>query len=354
MAHTYRRLSHHVAVLNGMTPVRANDAKVLIVAPAWVGDMVMAHTLVRVLLESAPQGGVDMVAPPVTAPLASRMPGVGRAFTLEVGHGELGLRRRSALARRLAGEGYDQAIVLPNSFKSALLPWFARIPLRTGWTGEARIGVLNDRRRLDPATHPRMIDRFMALGLPPGAELPEADPLPQLRADPDAAEALAAARGLNPASVTALCPGAEFGAAKRWPAGHFAEVARREIAMGRQVWLFGSPGDVAAGAEIESLVSGSVTNLIGTTSLLEALDLLSLAERAVCNDSGLMHVAGALGVPVVAVYGSTSPDFTPPLGGRARIVRLGLDCSPCFERQCPLGHTNCLRQLMPEQVIEQL
>ncbi len=331
--------------------------KILVVAPAWVGDMVMAHTLVALLTGREPDAGgveIHMAAPPATAPLARRMPGVSEVWTLEVGHGELGLGRRRALGRALRARSYDQAIVLPNTFKSALLPWFARIPVRTGWQGEARYGVLNDRRQLDPDRYPLMIERFMALGLPAGAPLEKPYPVPRLEADPASAAELTARFGLVPEDVTALCPGAEFGPAKRWPPRHFAALARAERSSGRQVWLLGSPGDRSTCEEIASLAGEGVVNLAGRTRLLEAVDLLSLAGRVVCNDSGLMHVAAALDRRVVAVFGSTSPDFTPPLGGKATVVRNPIECSPCFQRECPLGHLDCLEQLMPEQVLEVL
>lgn len=336
--------------------------RILIVAPAWVGDMVMAHSLVR-LLQRTPGGAratggappvIDLIAPPATAALGSRMPGIGSTHVLDVGHGELGLGRRRKAARSLAGAGYDQAIVLPNSFKSALVPWLARIPRRTGWTGESRMFVLNDRRRLDPERYPLMIERFMALGLESGAPLERPYPLPELRADPERTAHLRAAFSLADAGVTVLCPGAEFGPAKRWPARHFAEVARHETARGRQVWLLGSPGDGPVCAEIEAGSGAGVVNLAGRTSLVDALDLIASAQRVVCNDSGLMHVAGALGVPVVALFGSTSPGFTPPLGAGARVLENDLPCRPCFRRECPLGHLNCLEELAAARVIEVL
>ncbi len=326
--------------------------KILVVAPAWVGDMVMAHTLVT-LLKREPGREVHMVAPPATEALAERLPGVSRHWLLDVGHGEFGLKARRSLARSLRAERYDQAILLPNSFKSALVPFWAGIPKRTGWHGESRFGVLNDRRRLDPDRYPLMIERFMALALAEGAELPKPYPLPELRADQAAATALLAQLELAGNDVTALCPGAEFGPAKRWPPRHFAAVARAELARGRDVWLFGSPGDRQTCAEIAAEVPG-VSNLAGRTTLLEAVDLLSLCERVVTNDSGLMHVAAALGKPLAAVFGSTSPDFTPPLGEASTVVRQPIECSPCFQRQCPLGHLNCLEQLNPERVIEVL
>jgi heptosyltransferase-2 len=271
-----------------------------------------------------------------------------------VGHGELALGERRRVGRSFAGR-FDQAIVLPNSFKSALAPWWAGIRVRTGWQGEWRVGVLNDRRRLDEARYPQMVERFMALGLDPEAPLPQTPPVPVLQADPENVERLMAARRLSAAGgVTALCPGAEYGPAKRWPPAQFAEVARYATAQGQQVWLLGSAHDAKVCAEIESQVPTGIVNLAGRTTLLEALDLLSQADRVVSNDSGLMHVACALGRKVVAVFGSTSETFTPPLGGNAHVVRDHLDCSPCFQRECPLGHLRCLTDLAPERVIELL
>ncbi len=293
-----------------------------------------------------------VVAPPATVPLAERMPGVSTSHTLDVGHGELGLRRRWRLGRKLRDSAFDQAIVLPNSLKSALVPCFAGVPRRTGWLGESRYGFLNDHRRLDPDRYPLMVERFLALGLPPEAALDE-PAAPVLTASPERAATLIAELDLDAANVTALCPGAEFGPAKRWPAEHYAAVARHELERGRAVWLMGSPGDAEACAAIEALAPG-VNNLAGRTRLLDAVDLLARVARVVCNDSGLMHVACALERPVVAVFGSTSPAFTPPLGDRAQALQLNLDCSPCFARECPLGHLNCLKTLEPGRVIEAL
>ncbi|MEZ5560112.1 MAG: lipopolysaccharide heptosyltransferase II [Pseudomonadales bacterium] len=330
----------------------ASARKILIVAPAWVGDMVMAHSLVQTLHARAPGSRIDMLAPPATAPLAARMPGVDRTHLFPIAHGELGLGRRRAQGRALRAIGYDQAIVLPNSFKSALVPWWARIPRRTGWHGESRYGVLNDRRPLQAQRYPLMIQRFVALGLPPDAAEPTDCPQPRLRVDPDNRERLRAALGLGAGRpVLALCPGAEFGPAKRWPASHYAAVARHALDAGQAVWLIGSPAEADLCAGIAALAGGGAVNLAGRTRLQDAVDLLSAAARVICNDSGLMHVACALDLPVIALFGSTSADFTPPLGRHARVLRLGLDCSPCFQRECPLGHLRCLQDLAPERVV---
>lgn len=314
--------------------------------------MVMAHSLVRQLGEQA-NPTIHVLAPPATAPLTERMPGVSATHVLDVAHGEFGLGKRYAWGRRHIGE-FDHAIVLPNSFKSALAPWFARVPRRTGWRGEARIGVLNDRRILDVAAYPRMVDRFVALGLPPGAPLPTLLP-PRLMPDRAAAQKLCSELGLQlGGGVTVLCPGAEYGPAKRWPAAHFAAVADHAVGQGDAVWLMGSAADAQVAAEIARSARVEVANLCGRTSLLDAVDLLSLARRVVCNDSGLMHVACALQIPVVGVFGSTSPVFTPPLDARATVVREPIPCSPCFQRECPLGHLRCLRDLSPDKVIRAL
>ncbi len=333
--------------------------KILIVGPAWVGDMVIAHALVRTLLGADPSADVHVLAPAATSSLCRRMPGVTHAVTLPVRHGELGWNERRRAGRALQGVGYDRAIVLPNSFKSALVPFFAGVPRRTGWRGEWRYGVLNDVRTLESFRYPRMVDRFIALGVAASASQPMHDVAPQLVADPVRAGALVAELGLSTDSpILALCPGAEYGPAKRWPAAHYATVADEHVRRDGAVWLFGSHGDVATCAAIRAAVSPSaqsrVFDLSGRTRLLDALDLLSLASQAVTNDSGLMHVACALGVPVVAIYGSSSPAFTPPLSARARVVRHALPCSPCFQRTCPLGHTDCLNRLMPDRVVAEL
>lgn len=332
--------------------------KILIVGPSWVGDMVMAQTLFQCLKARHGDSEIDVLAPEWSRPILERMPEVRQALSFPLGHGVLELATRRRIGKSLAGQ-YDQAILLPNSLKSALVPFFAGIPKRTGWKGEMRYGLLNDIRTLDKARYPLMIERFMALAFEPGAELPQPYPRPSLRIEAQSRDAALGRFGLGlDRPVLALCPGAEFGEAKRWPAEHYAKVAEVKIRAGWQVWLFGSKNDHPGGEDIRMrLIPGlreEVVNLAGQTSLAEAIDLLSCAEAVVSNDSGLMHVAAALNRPLVAVYGSTSPQFTPPLAEHVEIVRLGLECSPCFERTCRFGHYNCLRQLKPRPVIEAL
>ena len=331
---------------------------ILIIGPSWVGDMVMAQTLFICLKHQHPSCNIDVLAPEWSRPILERMPEVRQALSFPVGHGVLDLATRRRVAQGLRGQ-YQQAILLPNSLKSALVPFLAGIPKRTGWKGEMRYGLLNDLRKLDKARYPLMIERFMALAFEPDAALPQPYPHPQLRIETHSRDQALARFGLSlDRPVLALCPGAEFGESKRWPAAHFAEVAERKIREGWQVWLFGSKNDHPAGQDIvQRLIPGlreEVVNLAGETSLAEAIDLLSCADAVVSNDSGLMHVSAALGRPLVAVYGSTSPAFTPPLSDRVETVRLGLECSPCFDRTCRFGHNNCMRELLPEQVVEAL
>ncbi|WP_122562505.1 lipopolysaccharide heptosyltransferase II [Pseudomonas viridiflava] len=331
---------------------------ILIVGPSWVGDMVMAQTLFQCLKQRHPECQIDVLAPEWSRPLLERMPEVRAALSFPLGHGALELATRRRIGKSLAGQ-YDQAILLPNSLKSALVPFFAGIKQRTGWRGEFRYGLLNDVRTLDKERYPLMIERFMALAYDKNAELPRPYPKPSLQIDSATRDAALAKFGLTlDRPVLALCPGAEFGESKRWPAEHYAQVADARIREGWQVWLFGSQKDHPVGETIrENLIPGlreESVNLSGQTSLAEAIDLLSCADSVVSNDSGPMHVAAALNRPLVAVYGSTSPAFTPPLADEVEVVQLGIECSPCFDRTCRFGHYNCMRLLEPGAVIQAL
>ncbi|MGK0673529.1 MAG: lipopolysaccharide heptosyltransferase II [Halothiobacillaceae bacterium] len=329
-----------------------NPPRILIVGPAWVGDMVMAHSLIQTLLHRFPDAVIDVLAPGWSLPILARMPGVHKGIAMPLGHGRLGLATRWRLGRRLRGQ-YTQAIILPGSLKSALVPFFAGIPQRTGFRGEHRYGLINDMRPLDRARLPMTVQRFVALGRPREAPLPPPCPPPRLSVDPENQARLLDELKLDTTTpVVALMPGAEYGPAKQWPLSHFAELARRLIAAGRQVWILGSAKDRAAGETIARKAGAGVINLCGQTRLEDAVDLLSLAQAAVTNDSGLMHVAAALDIPTIALFGSSSPAHTPPLSERASVLYLHLDCSPCFKRSCPLGHTRCLAELKPEHVMD--
>ena len=331
--------------------------KILIVGPSWVGDMVMAQTLFIALKSHHPDAIIDVLAPQWSRPILERMPEVNAALNMPVGHGSLQLGMRRKLGQQLRREGYDQAIVLPNSLKSALVPFFAGIPKRTGWRGEMRYGLLNDIRLLNKTRYPLMIERFIALGSDGGAALPDPLPRPNLVVNEVNVAACLDKYALDlTRPVLALCPGAEFGEAKRWPANHYATVAQHKVNEGWQVWLFGSEKDHAVAEQIKAQLTETArehcVNLAGQTSLADAVDLMSAADAVVSNDSGLMHIAAALGRPLVVLYGSSSPDFTPPLSDQVKVLRTGIECSPCFKRECPLGHLKCLQDLPAETALQ--
>jgi len=327
-------------------------SSVLVVGPSWVGDTVLAQPLFMRLHERDPQLHLDVLAPPWTAATLERMPQVREVIINPFRHGELKVFARRRLGLALKSRGYDRAIVLPNSLKSALPPFFASIPVRSGYRGEMRAGVLNDVRRLDEKRLPLMVERFAALAEEPRAPLPRPLPRPHLRTDTANRSRLLAKLGLSTERpVIAFCPGAEYGPAKRWPAEHYAALADRIGSAGGQVWIVGSPKDKEiADAILGAAHTSALRNLCGDTALGDAIDLLAGVALVVTNDSGLMHVAAALDRPLIALYGSSSPAFTPPLAPDAAILSLGLECSPCFERECPLGHLRCLRDLLPDRV----
>jgi heptosyltransferase-2 len=327
--------------------------RILIVAPSWVGDAILSEPLVGLLRDPYEDPIVDVLAPSWCAPVYARMRGIRRIVETPFGHGKFDFAARRKLAREFKTEGYTRAFVLPNSWKSALIPYFARIPKRIGYRGEVRYGLLTDARKLDKKAMPRLVDRFAALAAAPGALVP-LSPAPILV--PDATNRAGAMRALNLKTdrpVVILCPGAEFGAAKRWPPNQFAELAGMFVRDGLHVWIVGSPNDKIASEAVLMVMGESaikVRDLTGRTDLGTTIDILSSASLVISNDSGLMHAAAAVGVPLVALFGSSSPVYTPPLSPVARIARIDIACSPCFKRECPLGHFKCMRELKPEMV----
>lgn len=327
--------------------------RVLLIAPSWVGDAILSESLVARLRRAGIEQPIDVVAPPWCGPVYARMRGVGRIIDTPAGHGELAWRARRALGASLRASRYTHAYVLPNTWKSALVPFFARVPRRIGYVGEARYGLLTDARRLDRRTMPLLVARYAALAAARD-EAREAAPSPRLV--PDRANLDAAMRALHLSlaqPVAVLCPGAEFGPAKRWPAEHFAALAQRLSGDGHAIWILGSPNDRAAAVALVAALQApapAVVDLTGRTDLGTAIDLLSVASLVVSNDSGLMHAAAAVGAPLVALFGSSSPAYTPPLSPLARIARIEIACSPCFKRECPLGHFRCMRDLSPDLV----
>ena len=314
--------------------------RILVVAPNWIGDALMAQPLLARLREKRPGTKLDLLAPDWVAPVARRMPEVDEVIAVPFRHRALQLGSRWRLGRALKKRGYTEAIVLPNSWKAALVPFFARIPRRSGYVGESRYGLLN---RLYRKPDKAMRRHYARLAEAPDTE--PRQPLPEgcLRVDAAHAAATRARFGIE-GRYAVLCPGAEYGPAKRWP--YFAELAQR---LPMSVVLLGSANDATAAGGIAG------TNLVGKTTLDEAIDLVAGAELVVSNDSGLMHVAAALGRPLIALFGSSSPEKTPPQSAagstKTRVLWLKPECSPCFQRECPLGHFRCMRELSVDRVL---
>lgn len=339
--------------------------KIFVVGPSWVGDMMMSQSLYRTLKALHPAATIDVMAPAWCRPLLEKMPEVNQAIPMPLGHGALAIGERRRLGKQLKENGYTHAYVLPNSFKSALVPFFADIPKRTGWRGEMRYGLLNDLRPLDKDAFPLMIERYVALAydkqkVQKATDLPQPLLWPKLAvADNDITTTLNAFSLPTQRPAIGFCPGAEFGPAKRWPHYHYAALAQKLITeQGYQIFLFGSQKDKEAGDEIKQMLTPQAReacfNLAGETSLEQAVNLLASCKAVVSNDSGLMHIAAALDRPLVALYGPSSPDFTPPLSHKARIIRLITGYHKIRKGDAEQGYHQSLIDIQPEQVFAEL
>jgi heptosyltransferase-2 len=313
--------------------------RILVVAPNWIGDALMAQPLLARLHENAIGLQLDLLTPAWVSPVLRRMPEVAEVIEVPFRHGGLQLRERWRVGRRLRTRGYQQAIVLPNTWKSALVPFFAAIPVRSGYVGESRYGLLNLTYRKSGAP---MLLHYARLSEPPGMEVRQPLPHPRLVVPTSAIESSKRKFGIA-GSYAVLCPGAEYGPAKRWP--YFKELAGR---LPMPAVILGSGNDAEAARGIPG------KHLVGATTLDEAIDLMAGAALVISNDSGLMHVAAALGRPQVALFGSSSPEHTPPLSEAARVLWLRVECSPCFQRQCPLGHFRCMREMTVDLVLQEI
>ncbi|CAM3941274.1 ADP-heptose-LPS heptosyltransferase II [Xenorhabdus thuongxuanensis] len=327
--------------------------------------MMMSQSLYRTLKDLYPDAEIDVMAPAWCRPLLAKMPEVHQALAMPLGHGALALGERRRLGLALRENRYDRAYVLPNSFKSALVPFFANIPLRTGWRGEMRYGLLNDIRVLNKNAFPLMVQRYIALAYE-GKNMRSADDLPQPLLwpqlsvnDEDIAESTSAFNIADHRPIIGFCPGAEFGPAKRWPHYHYATLAEQLITQkGYQVLLFGSDKDHQAGEDIRTLLSDDARenclNLAGKTSLEQAVNVIAACDAIVTNDSGLMHVAAALNRPLVALYGPSSPDFTPPLSNKAEVIRLITGYHKIRKGDSDGGYHQSLIDIQPEMVLSSL
>jgi heptosyltransferase-2 len=329
--------------------------KILVIAPSWVGDCMLMQPMLLRLKQRFPASTIDILGPPWTVSLLTQMPEVTEVIINPFPHGALQLRARYTLGKQLRAKQYDAAYILPNSLKSALVPFFAGIPQRIGFVGEMRYGLLNDARRLDKEKLPLMVERFAYLAENAQDEIQRPMPNPYLSvSEAKRAEVLQKLALTLDQPIAVFCPGAEYGPAKRWPISYFAELSQRLHAQGYAVWLVGSAKDKEVSEKIVALGNPHCHNLCGATNLSDAIALLACASLVVSNDSGLMHIAAALDRPMLAIFGSSSPQFTPPLSSQAQIIKVEIPCSPCFKRECPLGHFDCMMKLTPDFVAKHL
>lgn len=327
----------------------------LIVGPSWIGDMVMAQSLFITLKQQYPDCLIDVLAPEWSLPILKRMPEVNEGISADVSHGEFSFFKRRQLGKSLKSKEYTHAIVTPRSWKSALVPYFSNIPVRTGYKGEMRYGLLNDIRMLDKQVLTQTVQRYVALADDEIRQAPKT-PYPSLQVDKTRQLQLLELLGLSTDKpVICMMPGAEYGPAKQWPVDYYAGLAKKLTNSGWQVWVLGSDKDKSAA---DTIVAGqqSMFNLCGKTQLVDVVDLLACASSVVSNDSGLMHVAAAVGAKLNVIYGSSTPHYTPPLmaAENCNIYYLNIECSPCFKRECPLGHYDCLRKISVNDVFERI
>jgi heptosyltransferase-2 len=335
--------------------------RILVIAPNWIGDAVMSQPLLAAIKASYPNAVIDVLATPWVAPVYRACKEVDRSIEADLRHGQLQWGLRRTLAAQIKKLGYASCYVLPNSFKSALIPWLANIPVRIGYQGEWRRFLLTETKVNPPKTQRiPMVEHYAHL-CAPSRNADAATRLPHLSPTATALEAARTrlqAAGIQMDALVVLCPGAEYGPSKRWPAVHFAALVQ-SILKARptaSIVLLGSPSDRAIGDAIVSSTAfdGRIFNWCGATTLDEAIAITSMSSNLVSNDSGLMHIGAALQVPQVAIFGSSDPNHTPPNSAKATVISLHLPCSPCHQRECPLGHLNCLNQISPERVFAAL
>ncbi|NUF48614.1 ADP-heptose--LPS heptosyltransferase RfaF [Gilliamella sp. ESL0250] len=336
--------------------------KTLIIGPSWVGDMMMSQSLYRTLKQLDSNNRIDVLAPAWCRALLNKMPEVNQAIAMPLGHGEFALAKRREIGKSLRDNHYDQAIVLPNSFKSAMIPFFAKIPKRTGWKGEIRYGLLNDLRKLDKQAFPLMVERYIALAYPKdkihsSSDLPQPLLWPKLNVEQDEIiQALLTFAITQDEPLIGFCPGAEFGPAKRWPDYHYAALADMLVQQHAKVIILGSKNDRIVGEQIlaKMIHRDKCINLAGQTELEQAVSLIAACKAIVTNDSGLMHIAAALDRPLVALYGPSSPDFTPPLSDKAKVIRLITGYHRVRKGDAEQGYHQSLIDIKPDIVFETL
>ncbi len=337
---------------------------ILIIAPNWIGDAVTTQPLLAKLKALYPESSIDVLASNWVAPIYRACAEVNEVIEAKFEHKKLQWNLRKQLAKEIEAKNYQACFVLPNSFKSALIPWLANIPFRIGYRGELRLGLIN--LSLDNPSkinRPPMVEHYLALSQLLNDEdyLPANDLVPSLNISPRAklsVETKLQNASINSNSIYVMCPGAEYGPTKRWPTEHFASLAQKLVSQNpsSQIILLGSKSDHALAQEIyyQAKQVNNIHNWCGNTSLDEAIALIGMSTAVVSNDSGLMHIAASLKTPQVAIFGSSDPAHTPPLSDKAKVIWLNMPCSPCHKRECPLGHLRCLKDILPEQVLATL
>ena len=335
--------------IDGEIEDSSDTRPILIIPYMWIGDFVRGHTVVRVLKERWPNRPVDLLTTSLCAPLVDYMPGVRSGIISDLPRSRLAVVKQWALAARLRARGYGTALVLPRTWKSAIAPVLAGIPERVGFVGEARFGMLN-RWRWGEKALPRFIDKNAALALPDGAPLPAEWPVPQLQVPPGEAERWRRTNGLGTASAVALAPGS-VGASKRWT--YYPQAARLLAEEGLDVWVVGGPGEKALATEIVAAGGPRVRDLTGA-DLRNGILAMAAASVAISNDSGLMHIAAALGTPTMGIFGPTSPYHWAPLNGLAATVltKTSVPCQPCHRPVCTMNDHRCMRDIPPSDVVE--
>lgn len=337
--------------------------RILIIAPNWIGDAVMSEPLLAKLKTLYPQSIIDVLASPWVAPIYRACAQVNEVIVADLAHKRLQWSLRKQLAKQVQAKQYNACFVLPNSLKSAIIPWLAKVPLRIGYRGEMRYGFIN--RTLDNPSkinRPPMAQHYLALsGLLDQDVTSTADTTiePRLEISSQARTAVRnklSQLSIGEKSIYVFCPGAEYGTTKRWPADYFARLAQSLLSAEpeAQIILLGSKSDHVLAHSIFTRTNHllRIHNWCGTTSLDEAIALISMCKALISNDSGLMHIAAALKIPQVAIFGSSDPLHTPPLSNKANILYLNLACSPCHKRECPLGHLKCLKDISPTMVLD--
>ena len=331
---------------------------ILIIAPSWIGDCIMAQSLFQVLRDTRSNIKIDVYANKNLFAIFDKMPQINNIICNPFFHGEIKLFKRYKEGLKLKNNNYDQVIILPGSLKSVLVPFFAKIPIRTGFSKELRGKLLTDARFLERDKLVRMVDRYVSLAFSKNSVLPVSIPVPKLNINNQVRDRIVTKfkfifKSTGNKKVVSFCPGADYGAAKRWPYKYFAKLAQYFYENNYIIWIFGSSLDFDIGESIVNSTFAKCINLCGATDLDEAIYLLSFSDLVISNDTGLMHISCALEVPTIAIYGSTSYEHTPCLSSKSKSLSLNLECSPCFKRICPLGHFNCMNSLLPEFVFEE-